>query len=436
MGRDEVSKAQQHIEPFDRSTVVALLPFGLDDAVYLEITHEESLWSASLEFLAKLVTDVKSLRFGGVGGVRKGIGKGFDSDDEDFLKGKGKGRGPRKVASDPEPVLGLGWHPFTLKHGEEIVEMWALHQRLTCYSNPWHSLVLFTKGPDSSPLVSFCKLAREAATEPQERTVRMMRFSQSHGMGHWSSMAVKVPRSLDSVVLDAKVKQALLEDVDWFVEKETRNFYYKHGIAYHRCYLLHGPPGSGKTSMISALAGRLRRNLCFLQMTPSMTDDSLGKAMSGLDKNSMLVLEDVDALFTNHREATSTTSSLSFSGFINSLDGLGAPEDVLIFMTSNHPEKLDQALLRPGRVDLQIEFKSPGKEAAAEYFKTFYPEAEEAAAKFNETMGEDIASRRVSMAQLQHFFLKCHRLKLEAAQVADYAKEHDFKISWASKQYS
>jgi chaperone BCS1 len=141
----------------------------------------------------------------------------------------------------------------------------------------------------------------------------------------------------------------------------------------------------------------------------------------------MVVLEDVDALFTHHREADYNWSSLSFSGFLNSLDGLGAPDDVVIFMTSNHPERLDPAIMRPGRIDMKVEFKPPDRDVATRYFLTFYPDAKSAAATFGASIGDRIAGRKISMAQLQHFFLACHRMQMGPDRAAQHIKEFSFE---------
>jgi len=423
--------------PFEANLAADRLPFDLEEAVYLEITQDEMpLWDDAINFISSLVTGTRSLKSNrGKGTKGSGKGKGYDSDDDLDYKGKGKSKGKGQRPSQNEksqPRIGLGWHPFSMAADDgNRVEMWALYQRSDNYtSGLWHSIVIFSKGPEHSALLRFCELAKDFAAEPQEDRIYMKRYDSSSN--YWSYESMKIPRSLDSVVLHPKAKCELLEDLDWFTSKETQKFYYQHGIPYHRCYLFHGPPGAGKTSTISALGGYLKRHICFMQMTQSITDDTMRKAMQRLDKSSMLVLEDVDALFSHHRESTGCTASMSFSGFINCLDGLGAPEDVIVFMTSNHPERLDPAMLRPGRVDLKVEFKAPGKEIAAEYFKTFFPGADKAAFTFQKVMGERVASRRVSMAELQHFFLKCHRLRLDAAQAAEYAGEHHFEDGHSS----
>merc|ERR1712118_271534 len=117
---------------------------------------------------------------------------------------------------------------------------------------------------------------------------------------------------------------------------------------------------------------------------------------------------------------------LSFSGFLNALDGASAPNDVVIFMTSNHPERLDPALMRHGRIDVKGPFKVPTQNVVEQYFLTFYPGADAAAATFATTVGGRLAERNMSMAQLQHFFLACHRLEFGPERATEYIKEFAF----------
>lgn len=75
--------------------------------------------------------------------------------------------------------------------------------------------------------------------------------------------------------------------------------------------------------------------------------------MGDAPANSILLLEDVDSMFLQ-REETSRQRGISFSGFLNALDGVRSQEGQILFMTTNHREKLDDALLRPGRADVQV----------------------------------------------------------------------------------
>jgi len=289
-------------------------------------------------------------------------------------------------------------------------------------------------GSAQEPLLKLCQAATEDATKQKENRVSLWRFDTKHHF--WIRNARRLSRSLESVVLDEAVKKPLMDDIEWFVKEETRAFYATHGIPYHRCYLFHGEPGTGKTSFIYALAGHLERNLCFIQMDKWMTDDTFRNAMTQLPQMAMVVLEDVDALFTNHRESDHNWSALSFSGFLNCLDGLGAPDDVVICMTTNHPERLDPAVMRPGRVDLHVDFKPPSQVVASKYFLTFFPGSDAAAAAFGSVVGSRIAERKLSMAQLQHFFLACHRQNFGAEKAAEHIKDFVFFENARSSNWS
>jgi ATP-dependent 26S proteasome regulatory subunit len=210
---------------------------------------------------------------------------------------------------------------------------------------------------------------------------------------------------MDSVVLPAETKELILTDMDNFLAEETAEWYAKHGICYKRSYLLYGPPGTGKTSFLSAIASKYDKALCFLQAGhPLLTDSSLQQALSQLPEDSVVVMEDIDSLFTVDRK-TDNKSPLTFSGLLNSLDGLASPQGSLIFMTSNFPERLDNAMLRHGRVDVRVEFPAATEAQVAGLFRTFYPQADvEAAVAFSQALKKEWGS--MNLAALQDFFIQ------------------------------
>merc|ERR1712113_777885 len=145
--------------------------------------------------------------------------------------------------------------------------------------------------------------------------------------------------------------------------------YFKHGIPYKRSYLFYGVPGSGKSSLIQALAAKYDRNLAFLQPThPKMTDEAFKTCIQSAPANSLIVLEDIDALFNKDRSKKSADCPLTFSGLLNGLDGVGNPDGQIFIMTTNYVDRLDSALIRSGRVDLHIEFPLATDEQLANMF--------------------------------------------------------------------
>lgn len=109
---------------------------------------------------------------------------------------------------------------------------------------------------------------------------------------------------------------------------------------------------------------------------------------------------------------------MTFSGFLNALDGVASGEERVIFMTTNHVEKLDPALIRPGRVDLIEKIDDATPEQARILFDRFYggrdvlsnttdKEVEELSRRLGGIVEEELAiGRRVSMAALQGLFIR------------------------------
>ena len=181
-------------------------------------------------------------------------------------------------------------------------------------------------------------------------------------------------KSLDSVVLDNGVKERIVSDVKNFLQ--IRDWYHDRGIPCRRGYLLHGPPGTGKTSFIRALAGELNYDLATLNVAErGMTDDRLLVLLSVLPKRTMVVLEDADTtLAKQHTDVDGYQGSrVSYSGLLNALDGLVTSER-LLFMTTNHPERLDGAMIRPGRIDVTEYLGGVTRWQAGRLWDLFYGE--------------------------------------------------------------
>ncbi|TGZ85012.1 putative mitochondrial chaperone BCS1, partial [Ascodesmis nigricans] len=164
-------------------------------------------------------------------------------------------------------------------------------------------------------------------------------------------------RPLNSVILAPGVKERVVTDLREFLN--SADWYRDRGIPYRRGYLLYGPPGTGKTSFVKALAGDLDYNICMVNLSErGLTDDRLNHLLSNLPERSIALLEDADAAFANRTQVAEDGyrgANVTFSGLLNALDGAASGEDRIIILTTNHPDRLDEALLRPGRVDMKIE---------------------------------------------------------------------------------
>ena len=212
----------------------------------------------------------------------------------------------------------------------------------------------------------------------------------------WTRVPAYVPRLLGSVILKAGEKERLLQDIARF--KASSDRYHQLGVPYHRGYLLYGPPGTGKTSLVSAIAAYFEMCIYAVNLT-AFNDRTLMSAISDVPSNSVILFEDIDCMKSgNTRETPEHTSiaqaqrgsekgdpgerfGVTLSGLLNVLDGFHAPEDVLFVMTSNEVERLDPALLRPGRIDYRLHLGLATEEQKIELYRRFFPSASQWEAK-------------------------------------------------------
>lgn len=189
----------------------------------------------------------------------------------------------------------------------------------------------------------------------------------------WNLAGARPRRQIASVVLDGDTSDKLLADVREFFSR--RQWYTDLGIPWRRGYLLHGPPGTGKTSFAYALAGELHLKLCALSLTNSkLNDQTIADLLQKTPPRSLILIEDIDAFFVA-RDKQDTRIEVSFSGLLNALDGVAAQEGRIVFLTTNHLDRLDKALIRPGRVDVVVELGNASATMLRTMFLRFYPES-------------------------------------------------------------
>jgi len=330
--------------------------------------------------------------------------------------------------------LGLGVFSFSFESSTSksdssspevlVSTIHALHQTLgevvgtNCGPALMKSLVLISPN-GIEPLTSFCDKLIEKADATSDFKFNIYRWHVQYN--YWRKAEVAKARSIESVVLPDAVKSKLVDDLSEFVSTSTKAWYAEHGVPYKRSYLLHGTPGAGKTSLIQALAGAFKRNICYLSSLshPEMTDDNLKNAVQRCPAKSIVVLEDVDSLFGDgRRKRDGDKSALTFSGVLNALDGVGASTGQIFILTTNHRERLDPALIRNGRVDCHIEFTDATAEQMRKIFCQFYRDAPPALSEqFTSTLCELLGERTVSMALLQHYFISMRKEPAEVAAV-------------------
>lgn len=227
-----------------------------------------------------------------------------------------------------------------------------------------------------------------------ERSVALSSSLYIRDDDYWMRVEGYTPRSLDSVILKAGEKECLVQDIEKFKGAQER--YRKLGVPYHRGYLFYGPPGSGKTSIVSALAGHFGISIYAVNLT-DFNDKSLLKAINDVPAKSLILFEDIDCMKTGKarpdeegaaKEAANGSTEaqdrlgVTLSGLLNVLDGFSAPENMLFVMTTNKIDALDRALLRPGRIDYRLFFGDVLEEQKIELYRRFFPNTSESEARW------------------------------------------------------
>lgn len=232
-------------------------------------------------------------------------------------------------------------------------------------------------------------------------------------------------RQFDSVILDEDKAENILQDVREFLN--SRDWYSQRGVPYRRGYLLHGPPGCGKTSYIMALAGELEYDICQMNLSnSSLSDERLSYLLNVTPSNSLILLEDIDAAFLSrddleaNRSAYQGLGRVTLSGILNVLDGVASSEERILFMTTNYPERLDAALTRPGRVDMKVYIGYASEAQLIRAFEKFYPPELGGPDGKAFVKAIEITKRRLKREKL-------HKFDLSMAEVQSYFLFHKDK---------
>jgi len=365
----------------------------------IEISSDDKLYALLLHWVATHSPDAKSFACSSVNNRRSYDAE--DSEDESETPEKDNSAGKRVSIK-----LGFGSYTFADNNGAELK---AVHRSVgdpvgtNCCAELYKVLYVITDDSlDSLKAFLDFLINQSEKTRPGVIDVRTWDIRRQY----WRSRSTIRARALDSVILPSKTKSQIVLDIERFLSKKTKEFYGFHGIPYRRCYLLHGVPGAGKTSLIQAIAGHFKRSISFLQPTHAdMSDDSLAAAMAELPRNTVAVLEDIDALFDKDRTSKVSKSCLTFSGLLNALDGIGSTSGQLIFMTTNLRDQLDPALIRNGRVDFHIHFDYASDEQIEEMWTTYYPDGSHLAPIFCANLRSKLEGKPIATAGLQHFFV-------------------------------
>ena len=222
--------------------------------------------------------------------------------------------------------------------------------------------------------------------------------------GEWKATPSNNTRKLDTIILKNSLKDDIKTDLQLFLNSEE--WYKERDIPYTRGYMFYGHPGTGKTSMIKGISLYAKRHIHSLVLSDVSSDTELMNLLKSINyKDTVLVIEDIDATLSvvksrdeNHnvkdkhksksdkkkkeddsennnkpkQNENHSKSSLTLSGLLNAIDGVFTCNGRILIMTTNHPEVLDSALIRPGRIDSKYLFDNCDKKQIKELYEMFF----------------------------------------------------------------
>ena len=196
----------------------------------------------------------------------------------------------------------------------------------------------------------------------------------------WSQSTRQFKRDPATVAISPEAEEKLYSTIDSFIG--DKDWYVKNGVPYRLGILLEGPPGTGKTSLIKAICAKYNRPLYLLNLG-AVNDGSLLSALADVPEGAVVAIEDIDAqgvsVKRNEDEeegGSAFKKPLTISGILNGLDGAASSENRIMIATTNHPEKLDSALVRPGRIDLILRIGNMETPAFKKYMSRMYEDFE------------------------------------------------------------
>lgn len=233
---------------------------------------------------------------------------------------------------------------------------------------------------------------KNAAPSPQEKEIKEMRPVSSDIT--WKKNELRTFKSFDNIFFPSR--DSVVQRLDFFLRNE--DVYKRRGLPYTLGILLSGPPGTGKTSTIKAIAKYTNRhiveiNLQHIQTAEQFTQIFINTSIDGLyipyDKR-IIVLEDIDCMADVVRsreeggEDLQKRNDLTLSCILNTIDGVLEQQGRILIITTNYEDRLDKALLRPGRIDVKVHLGRCTRSMAEALVTNFYDQKIEIPQGFKE----------------------------------------------------
>ena len=243
-----------------------------------------------------------------------------------------------------------------------------------------------------------------AITYKEKNDDNRITIYNSCSKGYFESPTKIYAQDIDTgIYVPENIKKNIISRIDHFLDPKTKSRYIRYGRDYKLGFMLAGQSGAGKSSIIKAIAAKYDKPIYVFNFSKSLTDEVFISLMREIKNDSIILFEDIDAFFVD-REPVNI--NISFSALLNIMDGVfSCTSGCITFLTANNPDRLDSALIRPGRIDKIIRFD--------------YPRKAEIKAAFNDMIDIDDDTGEMPN-NFEEFYSLIKNMKITMAGIIDY----------------
>ncbi|KFY13914.1 hypothetical protein V491_06216 [Pseudogymnoascus sp. VKM F-3775] len=350
-----------------------------------------------------------------------------------------KHRHLRMPAIQVTPAIGSTFHlrykDYRISFRRDMIESKGDGTKPTA-EKEFITLRCFSTSPrPCSDLIEHIRLAHYTQSATMTRTtIRKPSDSFNRRFSPWTKLATQPIESMNSVDLESGQKERIIKDMEDYLN--SSEMYTASGTPYRRGYLFYGPPGTGKTSIVRALAGHFKVDIYLPNLSNyDLDDERFQLLMANLPKGSILLIEDIDAAGLTRDDTPdsndSCDSKITLAGFLNAIDGIASSQGHILIMTTNCRSKLDDAMLRPGRVDIEEYFGNASKDTAKNMFirmcSPHTAKTIEEMRRLATEFAEHISDKKFSPAQIQGFLQQRRDPEKACADISEWVKGENTK---------
>ena len=303
-------------------------------------------------------------------------------------------------------IVNHEWKKLTFKN--EVISYYLTNNLITIYGDKERkreNYTIYMRAKSNVIIDDFCQhCVKEYATNLHGTVWTQKIYVNNKGV--WEESLSNNRRRLETIALKESQLEDLVDDVQSFIK--SKDWYHEHDIPYTRGYLLFGPAGVGKTSIIKGISNYDKRHIHYLNLSLVADDNELITLLKNIKYEiTVLVIEDLDCMidiikqrgskdgdnvemkkqleelkevvdkmhekkYDNQNYRRQLKSCITLSGLLNAIDGVFNNDGRILIVSTNHPEVLDVALLRPGRIDRKYHLSYCDRYQIAKLYSNLY----------------------------------------------------------------